>query len=145
MFLPLGKFSLKECVFIEWIRHVDNPVHEVVVVPAAEQAPSDGASVVDVLVAAVDVFGQPVAQQTLALTLDGPGSLPSSVTTDDKGVAQIRYVVGDEPGLARCELGRRAPFCRSCVMTRRRAGSLRPSAPPAATSMPAGWCRGSTQ
>jgi hypothetical protein len=41
-----------------------------------------------------------VADQKIALALEGPGALPSSVTTDGDGVATVVLTSGKEPGLS---------------------------------------------
>ncbi len=78
-----------------------NPVAGVVVVPAYPSAPMDGLSATSVYVAAVDAFGIPVAQAEVSLSVDGPGSLPDRVTTDDDGVSTVVYTSGKEAGLAK--------------------------------------------
>ena len=76
-----------------------NPVTQVLVLPSQAAVPSQASSSVSVLT--LDSFGYPVAGTAVTLKLDGDGTLPTAVTTDANGFAQIYYTAGSSNGLAR--------------------------------------------
>ncbi len=77
-----------------------NPMRSLVVLPTVERLPNDGLSSTMITVVAVDEFGYPVAGVPVDLKLvSGDGSLPSSKTTNDAGIAQVYYTAGRGAGL----------------------------------------------
>jgi hypothetical protein len=75
-----------------------NPVAQVLVLPGQTALSSQGRGNVSILT--LDAFGYPVAGTAVSLQLDGDGTLPSSVTTDANGFAQVSYTAGTTNGLA---------------------------------------------
>ncbi len=77
-----------------------NPMRNLVLLPTVERLPNDGLSSAMLTVVATDEFGYPVAGVPVTLKLiAGDGSLPSSVTTNDAGIAQVYYTAGRGAGL----------------------------------------------
>jgi len=77
-----------------------NPMRNLVLLPTVERLPNDGLSSAMLTVVAVDEFGYPVAGVPVTLQMvTGDGSLPSSVTTNDAGIAQVYYTAGRGAGL----------------------------------------------
>lgn len=77
-----------------------NPGWQVVLAPVRGGVDADGESVVPVVVAVLDRFGAPVANQDVALSVDGGGSLPDVVRTDAAGLAVVRYTAAADAGIA---------------------------------------------
>ncbi len=79
-----------------------NAVAHVALVPSSDRSLNDGIAGTVLTIASVDVFGYPVANAEIALTLgSGGGQLPSTVTTDGNGISQIQYTAGKDAGLVR--------------------------------------------
>lgn len=76
-----------------------NPVSQVLVLPAQAAVSNQASGSVSILT--LDSFGYPVAGAAVTLKLDGDGTLPTSVTTDANGFAQVYYTAGATNGLAR--------------------------------------------
>ncbi len=77
-----------------------NPAAEVAVVPERSAVGTDGAPTVDLRIHAFDAFGAPVADRTVALTVEGGGGRiePAEVVTGPDGTARATYTAGAEPG-----------------------------------------------
>jgi hypothetical protein len=79
-----------------------NGLSHVLVLPSSERLPADGVTSAPVLIVTTDAWGYPVGGVPVTLSLGGsPGALPSTVTTDVRGVAEAYYTAGGAPGLAR--------------------------------------------
>ncbi len=76
------------------------PVARLLVVPSTSHVLNDGLSSTLVTVAAVDEYGYPVPGVSIDVRITkGEGSIPSSVTTDASGVAQVYFTPGRTAGL----------------------------------------------
>ena len=72
-----------------------NPVRDLVLLPTRGRLPNDGVSSSMLTIVALDSFGYPVANATVALRLvQGDGQLPATVRTDAAGMAQVTYTAG---------------------------------------------------
>ncbi len=79
-----------------------NPVRHIVLLPASERILNNGNRSMNVVVAAVDAFGNPVANTPVELgVLSGGGRIPAKVTTDANGLAFVDYTSGTSAGLVR--------------------------------------------
>jgi len=82
-----------------------NPLRSLVLLPTADRLPNDGLSSAMITVVAVDEFGYPVAGVPVSLSLvSGDGSLPSSATTNDAGLAQVYYTAGRTAGMVNIQV-----------------------------------------
>lgn len=84
-----------------------NALRRVLLFPEDPTLPADGISTASILVVTADEFGYPVGDVPVSLNVTGGGGLPSSVTTDARGVAQVYYTVGSTPGLVSVEASAR--------------------------------------
>lgn len=93
----------------------DNPLWDLVVVPARSYVPHDAISTVPITIVPLDEYGYPVEGVEVELSvLRGGGSLPERTTTDAHGTSQLFYTSGREAGLACLEAragGHRAVAC----------------------------------
>ena len=60
---------------------------------------NDGISSSLLSFAVYDTFGQPIADQSIELSVDGGGSLPSMTRSNSSGLAQVTYTAGTESGI----------------------------------------------
>jgi hypothetical protein len=79
-----------------------NPVRSVIFI-GEDRVADDGASSVRLAVLATDLWGYPVANQTVLLELaSGGGKLSTTtVSTDAAGIGRVEYIAGSTPGMAR--------------------------------------------
>jgi hypothetical protein len=80
-----------------------NAIQRVLLFPEDQTLPSDGITSRSVLIVTADEFGYPVPDVKVDLSVIGGGSLPSTVTTDGRGLAQVFYTAGSAPGLVSIE------------------------------------------
>ncbi len=77
-----------------------NSLRYLVVFAADERIAPNGSDTTTLSLVTVDVFGHPVANVPVTLRLlVGDGSLPSQVTTDARGLSQVRYTAGRQAGV----------------------------------------------
>ncbi|MDP6931734.1 MAG: Ig-like domain-containing protein, partial [Myxococcota bacterium] len=76
-----------------------NPIRHLFVIPARNRLPNDGLSSSTITIVSTDEFGLPVPGVQVALSTSGDGSIPQSATTDDHGIAQVRYTAGKTANL----------------------------------------------
>ncbi len=77
-----------------------NALRHLVVFAESDRLSPSGTATTTLTVASVDEFGHPVANVPVTLRLvAGDGSVPSQVTTDAGGLAQVRYTAGRKSGI----------------------------------------------
>jgi hypothetical protein len=77
-----------------------NALRHLVVFAETDRLSPSGTATTTLTVASVDEFGHPVPNVPVALRLvAGDGSVPSQVTTDAGGMAQVRYTAGRKSGI----------------------------------------------
>ncbi|MEL6342264.1 MAG: Ig-like domain-containing protein [Myxococcota bacterium] len=82
----------------------DNPLSTILLIPSRDRLRNDGVASTALTVLTLDRLGYPVADVTVSLkALRGGGSLPSSITTDSRGIAQVNYTSGRVAGVAQIQ------------------------------------------
>ncbi len=77
-----------------------NALRHIVVFSETERLAPSGTATTTLTVASVDEFGHPVPNVPVTLRLvAGDGTVPSQVTTDAGGLAQVRYTAGRKSGI----------------------------------------------